>query len=1108
VNPSQAGTSRNVNAIPLIYALGERTDLTVENPARVVALFEQGQLDVGLLPTIDICRHEGWEVLADCGAIVSDGPTPGAVVFTNKPWDQVKRIALDPHGRSSGALLQVLCANVLAEGREIEFVPGASTGKTIPDGFDAAHVVGERALTWPGYNIEAETYEAEEGEELIDLGAAWELWTGLPFVYFAWTTRRLREIDEWHDRLVEAAQAGLGMLGEIGKFVHNELDGVATPEWFEKCLAGRVVSELDDRAIKGLVRFANEAAALKLASVRDTQVLYFRHREVDPESHDETPRDGIGVREGLHGAFKVVHGDGKRGDALYRARQAFFRTKNRACLDWLKRGIDRGTLPAGDPQVALLRGRANLLLRRLGAARENLRIAARYRETQATANYLLAQLYAKDKRFDAAVRCIGRMPLAGERAVDQTHADALLAVTLDRLGMSRAAEALRNDAESRGIASSDLMYFRAVSLEHARQWDESAQYLGETINVDPRNGTAYFDLARLFAMHGNGLKADEIAAYGAEFVPEAVDLHILRGDVRFSERKWAEAETFYGSALALEPTSEQAAQTQFRIGICAYRQGNRDEAIARLEQMTTRFAKHPWAARAAHLIERLRADEGPLQARDRTVLDNVPLPQGAVMCEEQHELAALLMYHRLDPLIALAGISGAGGGSEGATTPAALMRYAAEYDVGAYLLRIDRDLAGKLIDNRLPFLIGIEHGVTTRALLVSGYDRRLDTLVAADGTSTTPVDIPWPEIERRSAPTGAWCMLLLPNSRRNQTKRLELATHPVFAELVAAETALADGDAAAAQQAVDGALTAAKDNDDFAEPIGKLAAEVKLTASEFGAARQICEQLLEKRPGAYWAQRYRGDALLLADHPADALAALLRARATFRDDPELWRILGIAYEYCGRPVRAAHCLRRAFRLRPSAATAEHLAGLTAQRRPLEAAAWWLVVRELDPDHEHAAAAVADLHGSVSEPESDEDRVIADYLTRILAATAAETEGEDIAVDDDLDLVDDDFGPEDEGEAEGDGDADADDDRHPEPSDGDTDVLDEPGALTADVEIGDPDDDEPLGDEDDDPLNGEVSDAPAGPADLLGGGDDAVESDDDEQTRRDDGDGAT
>ena len=106
------------------------------------------------------------------------GAVNSVALFTRVPVAQVRRIALDVSSRSSVGLVRVLCRHHF--GIEPEFVDASPDLASMLDVADAALMIGDPALDAPWQAL---------GATKIDLGEAWQAFTGLPFVFAAWVAR-------------------------------------------------------------------------------------------------------------------------------------------------------------------------------------------------------------------------------------------------------------------------------------------------------------------------------------------------------------------------------------------------------------------------------------------------------------------------------------------------------------------------------------------------------------------------------------------------------------------------------------------------------------------------------------------------------------------------------------------------------------------------------------------------------------------------------------------------------------------------------------------------------------------------------------------------------
>lgn len=109
--------------------------------------------------------------IADGFGICSAGAVRSVIVAHRHPLDLTTEILLDPSSRTSVHLLQILLAEHLK-------TPARLVGRS-EDPLAARLIIGDPALRFQE--------NKDPGWRIFDLGQAWHEWTGLPFVYAAWT---------------------------------------------------------------------------------------------------------------------------------------------------------------------------------------------------------------------------------------------------------------------------------------------------------------------------------------------------------------------------------------------------------------------------------------------------------------------------------------------------------------------------------------------------------------------------------------------------------------------------------------------------------------------------------------------------------------------------------------------------------------------------------------------------------------------------------------------------------------------------------------------------------------------------------------------------------
>ena len=89
------GTVSFFNARPLIYDLErqENVRLCPEVPARLFEALDNGDIDVGMVPSIDYQRCENEMLILPIAAIGSEGEVLTVRVFSQRPLDEIEILA-------------------------------------------------------------------------------------------------------------------------------------------------------------------------------------------------------------------------------------------------------------------------------------------------------------------------------------------------------------------------------------------------------------------------------------------------------------------------------------------------------------------------------------------------------------------------------------------------------------------------------------------------------------------------------------------------------------------------------------------------------------------------------------------------------------------------------------------------------------------------------------------------------------------------------------------------------------------------------------------------------------------------------------------------------
>jgi chorismate dehydratase len=180
MHPVRVGAVGYLNARPLTWWLDRdraRWQVRYDVPSVCSALLHSGQVDLGLIPSVEYLQAPDYRFVPGVG-IGSRGPVASVALYSRRPIEDVRSIALDTSSRTSVALTRVLCRHRF--GIDPAFVAHGPELQGMLEACDAGLLIGD-----PAFDADHEAL----GLRKTDLGQAWTEMTGLPFVYAAWTGR-------------------------------------------------------------------------------------------------------------------------------------------------------------------------------------------------------------------------------------------------------------------------------------------------------------------------------------------------------------------------------------------------------------------------------------------------------------------------------------------------------------------------------------------------------------------------------------------------------------------------------------------------------------------------------------------------------------------------------------------------------------------------------------------------------------------------------------------------------------------------------------------------------------------------------------------------------
>jgi len=160
--------------------LASSVQLVTGTPAQLNQALAAGTIDVAPASSIEYARHAGSYRLLPDFVIASDGPVGSILLESTRPLAELQDqlIAVPTASATSVVLLKILMrcrSGIQAEYFWFDQDSGA-------DPFDQ----GAAAALWIG-DVALRRVMAP-GRHQYDLGAEWQAWLGLPFVFAAWQT--------------------------------------------------------------------------------------------------------------------------------------------------------------------------------------------------------------------------------------------------------------------------------------------------------------------------------------------------------------------------------------------------------------------------------------------------------------------------------------------------------------------------------------------------------------------------------------------------------------------------------------------------------------------------------------------------------------------------------------------------------------------------------------------------------------------------------------------------------------------------------------------------------------------------------------------------------
>lgn len=255
----RVGAVSYMNTKPLVWGLENREDiidLFFEVPSKLGKMFEDGLLDVALLPAIRYFGNSQYRIIKDI-SIAAKGRVDSVNLYIRKNIDNIKEVALDTSSLTSRVLTAIILKKSYGVSpRFTDWHNGTDIKSTRSD---AVLLIGDDAM-----RIEDDDYK------VLDLAEEWYKLTNLPFVFAFWVTRSDTKLEGFDKILLETKLNGIRAIDQIAPIESKRLN--FSVEVCKKYLSKSINYDLGNDEIKGLNKFYEFALELGLLNNNDENI--------------------------------------------------------------------------------------------------------------------------------------------------------------------------------------------------------------------------------------------------------------------------------------------------------------------------------------------------------------------------------------------------------------------------------------------------------------------------------------------------------------------------------------------------------------------------------------------------------------------------------------------------------------------------------------------------------------------------------------------------------------------------------------------------------------------------------------------------------------------
>lgn len=237
-----------LNTKPLLYGLRHhevrhQMELVEDYPAKIAQMLIDDKVDVGLIPVAATLKLSDWHVVGDY-CIGSEGAVASVCIFSEVPMEEIETVLLDYQSRTSVNLARILLKEYWKKNVRLVDASGEDYRSQIT-GTTAGVVIGDRALE-----------QRLRSKYIYDLGEAWKVHTGLPFVFAAWIANKVLP-HCFEAKFNEANADGLLHIDEV--VTENAFPAYDLKAYYTRCIS----YELTEEKKKGMALFLQKLQELQ-----------------------------------------------------------------------------------------------------------------------------------------------------------------------------------------------------------------------------------------------------------------------------------------------------------------------------------------------------------------------------------------------------------------------------------------------------------------------------------------------------------------------------------------------------------------------------------------------------------------------------------------------------------------------------------------------------------------------------------------------------------------------------------------------------------------------------------------------------------------------------